>query len=403
MGKAQIPENENERLGALEALKILDTLPEKEYDDITKLASFICKTPVALVTLVDEKRQFFKSKIGLEDSSTSRDMAFCAHAILTPGEETIVADARLDARFSDNPLVTDDPHVVFYAGIPLLSPEGFPLGTLCVIDKKPRVLTKQQLAALRSLSNQVMKLLELRKSNLSLIEAHEKLQVYSDQMEAFAYTASHDLKEPARMVSSFMKLFQEKYAEGLNEEAQTYIHFAVDGAKRMTMLINELLVYSELDNTDSAKEEVDIEMIVKEVVALFRGVIEENGASINYDKLPVIKASRTGVKLVFQNIVGNAIKYHAPDGKPIIKISGEETDSQWKFAIEDNGIGIKEENYEMIFQLFKRLHTRGEYAGTGMGLATCKKIIEAHGGSIWVESEVNKGSIFYFTIAKYLG
>lgn len=403
MTKATIPKNEKERLDALKSYNILDTLPENDYDEITKLASFICKTPISLVTLIDNDRQYFKSKIGMTQSETSRDYAFCAHAILSPGERTIVADARLDKRFKDNPLVIEDPQIVFYAGVPLVTPDGFALGTLCVLDNKPRRLSEEQLGALKSLSNQVVKLLELRKSYRLFAEAQKKLQDYSDDMEAFAYTTSHDLKEPARMVRSFMKLLDEKYGNQLDEEAKKYIYFAVDGAERMTKLIDEMLVYSRLNSLSASKKDVDTNKILEEVLAFQSGVIQEKDAIIKFEKLPVIRASGTAMKIVFQNLIGNAIKYQLKDVQPIIEITAEENPTHWEFAVADNGIGIAKENNEIIFQVFKRLHSKNEYTGTGMGLAACKKIVKDHRGEIWLDSELEKGSVFKFTISKTLG
>jgi GAF domain-containing protein len=166
---AKVPENEAARLQALREYAILDTLPEKDFEDITRIASEICQTPISLITLIDSERQWFKSKIGIENTETHRDHAFCAHALNAPNEILNVKDSREDTRFSGNPYVTGDPNVVFYAGVPLVNDEGFALGTICVIDQKPRELSEMQLNSLRALSNQVVKLFELRRANKLLI------------------------------------------------------------------------------------------------------------------------------------------------------------------------------------------------------------------------------------------
>ena len=163
----QIPINETERVQSLHSYSLLDTLPEEEYNNITKLAAYICGTPISLISLIDEKRQWFKSKHGLEAQETLRDFAFCAHAINTPEKALIVENARLDERFHDNPLVQDDPNIIFYAGIPLKSTNGLGLGTLCVIDNTPRNLTPEQISNLKALASQVENLFESRKNHLS--------------------------------------------------------------------------------------------------------------------------------------------------------------------------------------------------------------------------------------------
>lgn len=189
------PENEAERLKALADYDILGTLPEKEYDEITKLASYICDTPISLITIVDEENEFRKSAVGLSSAATpNRNETFCAHGILTPSKMTIVPDARKDKRFEDNPAVIGDPNIIFYAGMPLVTSDGYALGMLCVIDHQPKELTVAQIEAIQSLSNQVVKLLELRKSVNLLKASKKKLQDYADQMNAFAHLASHDLK-----------------------------------------------------------------------------------------------------------------------------------------------------------------------------------------------------------------
>lgn len=171
--KAPVPENESARLEALRQYEILDTDPEESFNDLTRLAAYICNTPIALITLIDEHRQWFKSKVGVSAEETDRGVSFCAHAIMQDGP-FIVRDALDDVRFRTNPMVTADPHIRFYAGSPLISPEGFKIGTLCVVDSKPRELTREQIAALRVLSNQVITQLDLRRDVLFLERALNK-------------------------------------------------------------------------------------------------------------------------------------------------------------------------------------------------------------------------------------
>ena len=396
----QIPINESARLKALDSYNIVDTLPETAYDDITKIASMICNMPIALVTLIDEKRQFFKSRHGLDASETHRDLAFCSHAINHPNEMLVVKNALNDERFADNPLVTGNPNVIFYAGMPLVNPEGYALGTLCVIDNKPNDITEEQKDALKSLSNQVTYVLELRRKNDLLEKSQQNLALHAKEMETFAYAASHDLKEPLRMVKSFSTLLEKKYSSTMDETGKKFLHQISDGAARMEVLTNDLLQYALAGRNDTEIIEIDIALIIEEVKQLYRLIIAEKGVRIETTKLPVIKASANGLKQLFQNLIGNAIKYQLADSKPFIKISATETTSHWQFIIADNGIGIEPENLDIIFEIFKRLHTKTTYSGTGIGLSICKKIVEEQGGKIWVTSEKDKGSCFYFTILK---
>ena len=180
-----LPTNEADRLHELQSYDILDTLPERVYDDIARLASYICGTPIALVSLIDRERQWFKARVGLDATETPREVAFCAHAILQPDRPLIVPDSSLDARFADNPLVTGAPHVGFYAGAPLVTPDGFPLGTLCVIDHEPRTLTTQQTDALTTLARQVVEQFVLRRNLKSLEDALLEYKEYREQMESY--------------------------------------------------------------------------------------------------------------------------------------------------------------------------------------------------------------------------
>ncbi|MFH5832549.1 PAS domain-containing protein [Halalkalibaculum sp. DA384] len=240
----------------------------------------------------------------------------------------------------------------------------------------------------------------LRQLNRELEKHAEELAASNAELEQFAYVASHDLQEPLRMVSSFLKRLEKKYGDQLDEKARQYIDFAVDGAGRMRQIILDLLNYSRVGQHEFERQNLCLEELLNEILKLEHRAIEESGATVEWDPLPEIRAAETPVQQVFQNLIRNAIKYRRPECEPEIHISGEETGTHWKFSVSDNGIGIREEFQENIFNIFQRLHTQEEYSGTGIGLAVSKKIVEKHGGEIWVESEEGEGSTFYFTIAK---
>lgn len=240
----------------------------------------------------------------------------------------------------------------------------------------------------------------LNRLNQELAKRALDLNNSNRELERFAYVASHDLQEPLRMVSSFLSLLEKKYQEQLDEVGTRYIHFAVDGAERMKRLIYDLLEYSRVSTNKETVGNTDMNEIVNEIRQTFVVTCNELSAVIENEPLPVLhNTRRTLMFQLMQNLIGNALKYHS-DQPPVIKISVEEEIEHWLFAVKDNGIGIKPIFAEKIFVIFQRLHNRDQYSGTGIGLSICKKIVEIHGGRIWVESELGQGATFWFTIKK---
>jgi signal transduction histidine kinase len=234
----------------------------------------------------------------------------------------------------------------------------------------------------------------------SLQQTLNLLEQKNNELEQFAYVASHDLQEPLRMVTSFLSQLEKKFADIIDDKGKKYIYFAVDGAKRMRQIILDLLEFSRAGRTENILENVDVNELVNEIRVLFRKQVEEKKAVIQAGGLPVIRAYKVPVRQVFQNLVSNALKYGKKGIDTEITITFNELKLHWQFAVTDNGIGIAEEYFDKIFVIFQRLHNSDEYNGTGMGLAITKKVIESQGGKIWVESEEGKGSTFYFTLLK---
>jgi PAS domain S-box-containing protein len=215
----------------------------------------------------------------------------------------------------------------------------------------------------------------------------------------FAYVASHDLQEPLRMVSSYMQLIEQRYKDKLDTAGIEFINFAVDGARRMQTMINDLLTFSRVGTRGKAFEPTDCEVILDQTLADLKMAIKDSGAIITRDPLPTVMADGAQMAQLFQNLIGNAIKFR--EREPLrVHISAQAKEKDWLFSVRDNGIGIDPQYFERIFVIFQRLHSKEEYPGTGIGLALCNRVVERHGGRIWVESQPGKGSIFYFTISQ---
>jgi signal transduction histidine kinase len=225
----------------------------------------------------------------------------------------------------------------------------------------------------------------------------EELARSNRDLEQFAYVASHDLQEPLRAIGGFVGLLKMQLADSLDEKKLEYMNFATDGVARMQSLINGLLEYSRVGRRGGVPEPTDSKTSLGNAVAYLRASIKETGAKVTADDLPLVHVDAVQLTQLFQNLISNAIKFRG-DQPPMVHISAARQDDCWQFAVSDNGIGIEPQYTERIFQIFQRLHTREQYPGTGIGLAICKKIVEHHGGKIWVESQPEKGSTFYFTI-----
>jgi light-regulated signal transduction histidine kinase (bacteriophytochrome) len=239
----------------------------------------------------------------------------------------------------------------------------------------------------------------LRQSETELAERAEELARSNSDLEQFAYVASHDLKEPLRMVKSFTLLLAEEYTGKLDDAADTYIKYASDGATRMQTLIDDLLSYSRTGTANEALDAVNLQEIVTQVISDQEPTIQQVNAHVEVNSLPTVFGNSSQLTQLFQNLIGNALKFHN-GAEPIIKVSCRSEENTWEITVEDNGIGIDAVYYDRIFTIFQRLHTREEYPGTGIGLAICKKIMTQHGGNIRVESELGEGTAFQMMFPK---
>ncbi len=396
---APLPANETERLNALEEYNILDTLPETEFDDITRIASHVCGMPISLITLLDQTRQWFKSNYGLEIAQTPREQAFCGYTILDAEKPFIVNDSSKDERFADNPLVTGDTNVAFYGGIPLVNPQGFVLGALCVIDHKPNNLNAEQVKTLQSLARQIVALLELKRTLNQLSQSQFQLKGAYEDLEKFAYMASHDLKSPLGNIVSLAYLIEDLVGEQLPEEAKEYLSLINSSAFQLSHIIDGILEYSKSSQLLVDKKElIAVSQFIKEVVALL-SLPEGFNITWQQDNLNVF-TNRIALTQIMLNLVSNAVKYNDKKAGGEVHITYEQTADTTTFRIKDNGPGISKEYQNKVFNLFERLkESDGKKEGTGIGLSVVKRLVEKIGGTISVASTPPDCTTFIFSVS----
>lgn len=400
MLKPKVHEKEKDRLKALESYAILDTLSETDYDDITAIAASICGTEISLISLIDDKRQWFKSRQGLNATETPKENAFCAHAINDQENVFIVQDARIDERFHDNPLVTSDPNLTFYAGVPLISDNGLPLGTLCVMDRKPKLLSQSQIKSLTALSRQVMNILNLRKTKLTLEKTSVNLENKNLELERFAFIAAHDLKSPLNGITMMSQLLSDNYSSQFDDEGKEMLSLILKSSENLKSLIDGLLAYSRSENVlKENKSQIHLNNVIDDITGLF--VYEHNLTLKLKSSITDMVINRTALEQVLINLITNAIKYNDKENVEI-EIGVSASSTHYEFYVQDNGPGIALENQKKIFDIFKVLGDKDRFGmrGNGIGLATVKKVITNSGGSIKVKSEPKNGAKFIFTMQK---
>lgn len=404
MIKPTIPLNEMQRLKEVDAYQLIGTAEDEDFDFITAMAAQITHSKISLVSFVLEDMQWFLSHHGIMAREASREYSFCGHAINKPEEVMIVQDARKDERFWDNPNTTGAPHVIFYAGVPLVTPNGLPLGTLCVVDDRPKNLNADQIEQLKKLAKQTLNLLQLRRKQLELNETNEELKknielvkITNNELKTFSYTVAHDLRAPLRAMNSYAEILIRGYGERLDQEAKRIIHNITQNASRMGRLIDDLLSFSRLGRAELHVTSVCMQDVVKEVLVELNKA-SDNKADIRINELPDVMGDRNLLYQVMMNLISNAIKYSSKKENPIIELFSEFKNGETIFVVKDNGSGFDMKYSGKLFNVFQRLHTDDEFEGNGIGLATVSRIIAKHGGRIWAEGQVNVGATFYFTL-----
>ncbi|XMO86532.1 GAF domain-containing sensor histidine kinase [Algibacter sp. AS12] len=394
----ELPSNESKRLNAVKQYNLLDSLPEEDYDNITTLVATICKVPISLITLLDEDRNFLKSHYGIDFNESPRDISFCGHAILSDDPILIVEDATKDIRFHDNPIITEN-NVSFYAGVPLVNPDGYALGTLCVYDITPRTFTEEQKDALIILAKQVVKLFELRLKNKTLNDTLHTLEERHDMLNTFANKVSHDLKSPLANITSLTSLFKDELKASHPEIDLEYLNYIEESANTLRAYIDGILKHYK---SEKLLDKNKIETKLEDVFNSIKTVLNLNDSNFKLLKTASLNNVNTYVlKQILLNLVDNAFKYNFKE-LPVVSIDFEENNTYYTFYVMDNGNGIKPEKLPLLFELFHTAHHEDSKGnkGTGIGLFTVKSLINKLGGTITVESTEGIGTTFKFTVAK---
>ncbi|MGN7986157.1 GAF domain-containing sensor histidine kinase [Pedobacter sp. 22226] len=396
--KFPYPPNESRRLEILNDYQIMDTPKEDDFDGITRLASEICGTPIALITLLDETRQWFKSSVGLNVEGTPREHAFCAHTIVEQSGVMEIEDARTDNKFSGNPLVQGDPGIVFYAGVSLIGEEGMPLGTLCVIDRVVRKLSPEQLSAMHTLAKQVIAQIELRKKIRRLNEANLQLRETNEFMQRFATTVAHDLKNPLSSISMSAEMLIRHLQEKNDEKGTRLASTNLNSSNKLTQLVNDMLDYSlRPEILIQNHSDIFLEDFLSKTVSMI-SMPENVRIQMPHENL-VFRTSEIALQQIFINLLTNAVRYN-DKGTCEIAISCSVSKEQISFTVSDNGIGIPQDALERIFTKNVTVNAADCFnqTSTGNGLHTVRFLIEKLGGSISVTSQIAKGSCFSFNI-----
>ena len=410
MISAQLPANEDARIAALYRYGVLDTAPEQSYDDAVAVASLICGAPISFISLVDHSRQWFKAKIGIDISELHRDIAFCAHVVQT-GEMLIVNDTLKDKRFDDHPFVTAGLQVRFYAGAPLTTPDGFTLGTICVIDQKPREMTRAQLESLQALSRQIVSQLELRRKIIDLRAAQVDLQIAKDEADRasiaksqFLSNISYEMRTPLNGIFGMTEMLFDSPLSDIQKEQLELLQTCGDELHRL--IDNALSFRPDSDRSPISEAVFDLRSTVQETIGKFSTLADEKSLSLTCEIIadgvtlrPI--GDETRVRQILTNLLSNAVKF-TQHGQIRILLKAERKDesfAEFHFVVEDSGVGIAEENLSRIFQNFTQLDssTTRIQAGAGLGLTTSRVLAERMNGQLWAVSQPARGSAFHFS------
>jgi len=390
-----MPQNEEQRLAALRSYYVLDTVPEEAFDRITRLASNIFNAPIALVSLLDANRQWFKSHHGIDATESPRDFAFCGYTILDD-KVMVVPNALLDERFKNNPLVVNYPHIRFYAGAPLTTPDGYQLGSLCVIDNQIReTITDKQRGILQDLAAMVVEEMELYR-------AENKARLANEAKSLFIANISHEIRTPMNAIMGFADMLMDS---PLSLEQRQQVSMIRNSGEALLDIINDVLDISKIEAGRLEIEHVSFRLrsVVEEVLTLFSLKAAEKYLPLISDFAPDLPEKIIGdpyrIRQVLMNLISNAIKF-TQAGHVKVHLSYTHSTQTLHCSVEDTDIGIKSKNLGKIFDDFTQedMSVTRHYGGTGLGLSICKRLIDRMGGTLKAASTLGKGSCFSFTL-----
>ncbi|MFT4901850.1 MAG: signal transduction histidine kinase [Lentimonas sp.] len=401
MHSAQRHPQEDQRLKQLYDLNILDTPAEQQYDELVALAAAICGVPIAAVTLVDQSRQWFKAKVGWDVEESSREVSFCAHGIL---DNVLfeVPDALDDVRFADNPLVQGAPNIRFYAGFPLRTTSGLPLGSLCVIDREPRKLNDMQRETLRVLSQQVSMQLELRLANKKLTHNHEALDTAHDRLKHFFKIIAHDLRSPFNGLLGITELLERDFESFAIDDIRDLLATLHDSASETFLMLENLLEWSNLETgaLPFTPKALGAHSLAEEAIRILAPAIRSKEIDLKIEIEPeiVIQGDATMLASVIRNLTSNAIKFTPKYGTISIQTVADATGVQ--FVITDNGVGMNSEQIEAVQSNTSRTSSHGTNGerGSGIGLQLIHQFLAKHEARLEVESHLSKGTTVRFSI-----
>ncbi|WP_367897826.1 response regulator [Leptospira sp. WS58.C1] len=398
---APLPKNEDERVHALKRYRILDTLPEEKYDGIIKAASLICGTPIALVSLIDSERQWFKARMGLNVKETPRQISFCQFAVYE-NKVLVVEDALNDDRFRENPLVLNEPNIRFYAGAPLRTPDGYVLGTLCVLDTQPKKISEVEIQALEALANSVVSFMELDAKSQSLIQLQAVALELQKAKEQFFINMNHELRTPVHGILGMVDLLHQTEDPELHKE---YLNSLTESSEHLIRLINDVIDFSKAESGSLhfSFKEFDMISLLERYAEEASDKAFKKGLAFKTIFPPAresidVKSDSIRIRQILSNLVSNALKFTEKGGITVeLELRSEsEIDITVSLSVKDTGIGIETNRMAALFEAFSQtdISTSRKYGGTGLGLSLCKRICKALDWNIFAESELGRGSRF---------